>query len=182
LGQRLETRHWDRAGEIHDSWPAWSAPRAEPTQHQPASNLTAARVHPPEWAAPDRTARRSRTRSGRHLRSSADWAVENCPAARPECTYLGRRDNRGSRRGLVTVDIGRESVRMHASTRRALGVVGVWATAMILMVAARRQRVGGRHRRPGAHMHRPGQRQGRPHLTARHGGSQAAQRYRRACY
>ncbi len=39
---------------------------------------------------------------------------------------------------------------MQASNRRTLGVTGVLATAMILLVVAPRQRVGGRHRRPPA--------------------------------
>src|SRR5262249_243276 len=42
---------------------------------------------------------------------------------------------------------------MHASTRRTLGVTGVLATAMILLVVAPRRRGGGRHRRLGAHVH-----------------------------
>jgi hypothetical protein len=57
---------------------------------------------------------------------------------------------------------------MHASTRRTLGVVGVLATAMILLVVAPRQRVGGRHRHLGAQVHERGLRQPRSHLTARH--------------
>jgi hypothetical protein len=57
---------------------------------------------------------------------------------------------------------------MHVSTRRTLGVTGALATAMILLVVAPRQRVGGRHRRLGAQVHERGLRQPRSHLTARH--------------
>ena len=53
---------------------------------------------------------------------------------------------------------------MHASTRGTLGVTGVLASAMILLVVAPRQRVGGRHRRPGAQVQQPGQREGRSRL------------------
>jgi hypothetical protein len=66
---------------------------------------------------------------------------------------------------------------MQASNRRTLGVVGVLVTAMILLVAPRRQRVG-RHRRPGAQVQQPRQRQGRSHPTARHRRSQCTERWR----